>query len=127
MKSLGVLLGLSFALPVLLIGAWILKVLAIRFAKIENVTFNNSFVLVLVSGVLIFILMSPIGLEEFMELGILGVITFLTIVQTLSYTVGGKYVWKTTFQKAFKAILIPMVFQTILFAVFLNLMNGMMW
>jgi len=126
MKSLGVLLGLSFALPVLLIGAWILKVLAIRFAKIENVTFNNSFVLVLVSGVLIFILMSPIGLEEFMELGILGVITFLTIVQTLSYTVGGKYVWKTTFQKAFKAILIPMVFQTILFAVFLNLMNGMM-
>jgi hypothetical protein len=126
MKSLGVLLGLFFALPVLLIGAWILKVLAIRFAKIENATFKNSFVVVLVSGVLIFILMSPIGLEEFMELGILGVITFLTIVQTLSYTVGGKYVWKTTFQKAFKAILIPMVVQTILFAVFLNLMNGMM-
>ena len=70
--------------------------------------------------------MSPIGLEEFMELGILGVIAFLTIVQTLSYTVGGKYVWKTTFQKAFKAILIPMVVQTIIFAVFLNLMNGMM-
>ena len=126
MKSLGILLGLLFGLPLLLLGTLILKVLAIKFAKIENVTFKNTFVVCLVSGVLVSILIYPIGLEEFMELGILGVMAFLTVVQTLSYTIGGKFVWKTTFQKSFKAILIPMIVQTILFAFLLNYMNGMM-
>ena len=126
MELLGATLGLMFALPLLLLGTLILKVLATRFAKIENATFKNSFVVVLVSGVLIFLLISPIGLEEFTELGILGVLAFLTFVQTLSYTICGKYVWRTTFKKSFKAILIPMIVQTVIFAVFLNYINGMM-
>ena len=121
-----ILLGLLFGLPPILLGTLILKVLATRFAKIENATFKNSLVVVLVSGVLITILISPIGLDEFMELGVLGVIVFLTLVQTLSYTICGKYVWKTTFKRSFKAILIPMIVQTVIFVVLLNYMNGMM-
>lgn len=125
METAIILTTLFIVTPVLLITALVLKLLAKNFAKIENATFKNSFLVVLVSGLAIFISMSPIGLEEFMELGFIGVIIFLTVVQTSSYTVCGKYVWKTTFKKSFKAILIPMIIQTIIFALLLNYINGM--
>ena len=77
----------------------------------------------MIAGALVYVSFLPIGLEEILDLGIGGVMGFLVLVQTIAYTVAGKYVWKTDFVKSLKAISVPMIIQSILLAYALNKIN----
>jgi hypothetical protein len=120
-----VIIILLFVLPLLLLGALILMVLARKIGGIENANFKNSLVVCLAAGVLVYISFLPIGLEEVLDLGFGGVLGFLTLVQTIAYTVAGKYVWKTDFVKSLKAISIPMIIQSLALAYVVNKINDM--
>tara|TARA_X000001036_G_C20578782_1_gene765831 strand:- start:798 stop:1175 length:378 start_codon:yes stop_codon:yes gene_type:complete len=114
---------LLIVIPVLLLGALILMFLARKIGGIKNANFINSLVVCLIAGALVYVSFLPIGLEEILDLGIGGVMGFLVLVQTIAYTVAGKYVWKTDFVKSLKAISVPMIIQSILLAYALNKIN----
>ena len=118
-----VIIILLFVLPLLLLGALILMVLARKIGGIENANFKNSLVVCLAAGVLVYVSFLPIGLEEILDLGIGGVMGLLVLVQTIAYTVAGKYVWKTDFVKSLKAISVPMIIQSLALAYALNKIN----
>ena len=114
---------LLIVIPVLLLGALILMFLARKIGGIKNANFINSLVVCLIAGALVYVSFLPIGFEEILALGIGGVMGFLVLVQTIAYTVAGKYVWKTDFVKSLKAISVPMIIQSILLAYALNKIN----
>ena len=110
-------MALFIGVPVLVAGAFILKFLARKIGKIENANFKNSLLVEIAAGVLVTIMISPIGFEELMELGVIGSILAYILVLTIAYTLMGKLIWKSTFIQSFKANIVWILILSILISI----------
>ena len=117
MEGMIITMALFIGIPVLVAGAFILKTLARKVGKIENANFKNSLLVEIAAGVLVAIIISPIGFEELMELGIIGSILAYILVLTIAYTLMGKLIWKTTFIQSFKANIVWILILSILISI----------
>jgi len=117
MEGMIITMALFIGVPVLVAGAFILKFLARKIGKIENANFKNSLLVEIAAGVLVTIMISPIGFEELMELGVIGSILAYILVLTIAYTLMGKLIWKSTFIQSFKANIIWILILSILISI----------
>ena len=117
MEGMIITMALFIGVPVLVAGAFILKTLARKVGKIENANFKNSLLVEIAAGVLVAIIISPIGFEELMELGIIGSILAYILVLTIAYTLMGKLIWKSTFIQSFKANIVWILILSILISI----------
>ncbi|MDA9627991.1 hypothetical protein N9S69_04055 [Flavobacteriaceae bacterium] len=117
MEGMIITMALFIGIPVLVAGAFILKTLARKVGKIENANFKNSLLVEIAAGVLVAIIISPIGFEELMELGIIGSILAYILVLTIAYTLMGKLIWKTTFIQSFKANIVWILILSIIISI----------
>jgi len=117
MEGMIITMALLIGVPVLVAGAFILKFLARKVGKIENANFKNSLLVEIAAGVLATIMLSPIGFEELMELGVIGSILAYILVLTIAYTLMGKLIWKSTFIQSFKANIVWILILSILISI----------
>ena len=117
MEGMIITMALLIGVPVLVAGAFILKFLARKVGKIENANFKNSLLVEIAAGVLVQIIISPIGFEELMELGVIGSILAYILVLTIAYTLMGKLIWKSTFIQSFKANIIWILILSIIISI----------
>jgi len=117
MEGMIITMALFIGVPVLVAGAFILKFLARKVGKIENANFKNSLLVEIAAGVLATIMLSPIGFEELMELGVIGSILAYILVLTIAYTLMGKLIWKSTFIQSFKANIVWILILSILISI----------
>jgi hypothetical protein len=117
MEGMIITMALFIGVPVLVAGAFILKFLARKIGKIENANFKNSLLVEIAAGVLVTIMISPIGFEELMELGVIGSILAYILVLTIAYTLMGKLIWKSTFIQSFKANIVWILILSILISI----------
>ena len=117
MEGMIITMALFIGVPVLVAGAFILKFLARKVGKIENANFKNSLLVEIAAGVLVTIMISPIGFEELMELGVIGSILAYILVLTIAYTLMGKLIWKSTFIQSFKANIVWILILSILLSI----------
>ena len=117
MEGMIITMALFIGVPVLVVGAFILKFLARKVGKIENANFKNSLLVEIAAGVLVTIMISPIGFEELMELGVIGSILAYILVLTIAYTLMGKLIWKSTFIQSFKANIVWILILSILISI----------
>ena len=117
MEGMIITMALFIGVPVLVAGAFILKLLARKIGKIENANFKNSLLVEIAAGVLVTIMISPIGFEELMELGVIGSILAYILVLTIAYTLMGKLIWKSTFIQSFKANIVWILILSILISI----------
>ena len=117
MEGMIITMALFIGVPVLVAGAFILKFLARKVGKIENANFINSLLVEIAAGVLVTIMISPIGFEELMELGVIGSILAYILVLTIAYTLMGKLIWKSTFIQSFKANIVWILILSILISI----------
>jgi len=117
MEGMIITMALLIGVPVLVAGAFILKFLARKVGKIENANFKNSLLVEIAAGVLVTIMISPIGFEELMELGVIGSILAYILVLTIAYTLMGKLIWKSTFIQSFKANIVWILILSILISI----------
>jgi hypothetical protein len=117
MEGMIITMALFIGVPVLVAGAFILKFLARKVGKIENANFKNSLLVEIAAGVLVTIMISPIGFEELMELGVIGSILAYILVLTIAYTLMGKLIWKSTFIQSFKANIVWILILSILISI----------
>ena len=117
MEGMIITMALFIGVPLLVAGAFILKFLARKVGKIENANFKNSLLVEIAAGVLATIMLSPIGFEELMELGVIGSILAYILVLTIAYTLMGKLIWKSTFIQSFKANIVWILILSILISI----------
>ena len=117
MEGMIIAMALLIGVPVLVAGAFFLKFLARKVGKIENANFKNSLLVEIAAGVLVQIIISPIGFEELMELGVIGSILAYILVLTIAYTLMGKLIWKSTFIQSFKANIIWILILSIIISI----------
>ena len=117
MEGMIITMALFIGIPVIVAGAFILKFLARKVGKIENANFINSLLVEIAAGVLVTIMISPIGFEELMELGVIGSILAYILVLTIAYTLMGKLIWKSTFIQSFKANIVWILILSILISI----------
>jgi len=117
MEGMIITMALFIGVPVIVAGAFILKFLARKVGKIENANFKNSLLVEIAAGVLVTIMISPIGFEELMELGVIGSILAYILVLTIAYTLMGKLIWKSTFIQSFKANIVWILILSILISI----------
>ena len=117
MEGMIITMALFIGVPVLVAGAIILKFLARKVGKIENANFKNCLLVEIAAGVLVTIMISPIGFEELMELGVIGSILAYILVLTIAYTLMGKLIWKSTFIQSFKANIVWILILSILISI----------
>ncbi len=117
MEGMIITMALLIGIPGLVAGAFILKFLARKVGKIENANFKNSLLVEIAAGVLVAIIISPIGFEELMELGVIGSILAYILVLTIAYTLMGKLIWKSTFIQSFKANIIWILILSIIISI----------
>jgi hypothetical protein len=117
MEVMIITMALLIGIPGLVAGAFILKFLARKVGKIENANFKNSLLVEIAAGVLVAIIISPIGFEELMELGVIGSILAYILVLTIAYTLMGKLIWKSTFIQSFKANIIWILILSIIISI----------
>ena len=114
MEGMIIAMALFIGVPCLILGAFILKFLAKKIGKIENANFKNSLLVELAAGVLMVVILAPIGLEELMELGMIGSILAYIVSLTFTYTLMGKFIWKTTYMQSFKANIVWIILLSII-------------
>jgi hypothetical protein len=117
MEGMIITMALLIGISGLVAGAFILKFLARKVGKIENANFKNSLLVEIAAGVLVAIIISPIGFEELMELGVIGSILAYILVLTIAYTLMGKLIWKSTFIQSFKANIIWILILSIIISI----------
>ena len=117
MEGMIITMALLIGVPLLVVGAFVLKFLARKVGKIENANFKNSLLVEIAAGVLVQIIISPIGFEELMELGVIGSILAYILVLTIAYTLMGKLIWKSTFIQSFKANIIWILILSIIISI----------
>ena len=120
MEGIIITMVLLVGVPLLVVGAFILKFLARKVGKIENANFKNSLLVELAAGVLIAIIISPIGFEELMELGVIGSILAYILVLTIAYTLMGKLIWKSTLIQSFKANIVWILILSIIMSIMVS-------
>ena len=120
MEGIIITMFLLVGVPLLVVGAFILKFLARKVGKIENANFKNSLLVELAAGVLIAIIISPIGFEELMELGVIGSILAYILVLTIAYTLMGKLIWKSTLIQSFKANIVWILILSIIMSIMVS-------
>ncbi len=113
-------MALFIGVPVLVAGAFILKFLARKVGEIENANFKNSLLVEIAAGVLVAIIISPIGFEELMELGVIGSILAYIFLLTIAYTLMGKLIWKCSFIQSFKANIIWILVLSIIISIVIS-------
>jgi len=117
MEGMFITMALFIGVPGLIIGAFILKFLARKVGKIENANFKNSLLIELAAGVLMAVIISPIGFEDLMELGIIGSLLVYIFVLTITYTLMGKLIWKSTYLQSFKANIIWIIVLSLIISI----------
>ena len=117
MEGMIIAMALLIGVPLLVVGAFVLKFLARKVGKIENANFKNSLLVEIAAGVLVQIIISPIGFEELMALGVIGSILAYILVLTIAYTLMGKLIWKSTFIQSFKANIIWILILSIIISI----------
>ncbi|WP_299057114.1 hypothetical protein [uncultured Polaribacter sp.] len=120
MEGMIITMALFIGVPVLVSGAFILKFLARKVGKIENANFKNSLLVEIAAGVLVAIIISPIGFEELMELGVIGSILVYIFLLTIAYTLMGKLIWKSSFIQSFKANIIWILVLSIIISIVIS-------
>ncbi|MDG2138975.1 MAG: hypothetical protein P8J77_02085 [Flavobacteriales bacterium] len=117
MEGMFITMALMIGVPSLIIGAFILKFLARKVGEIENANFKNSFLVGLAACILMLIILSPIGFEQLIELGLIGSILCYIISLTITYTLMGKLIWKCTYIQSFKANIIWIIILSIFISI----------
>ncbi|WP_299057150.1 hypothetical protein [uncultured Polaribacter sp.] len=120
MEGMIITMALFIGVPVLVAGAFILKFLARKVGEIENANFKNSLLVEIAAGVLVAIIISPIGFEELMELGVIGSILAYIFLLTIAYTLMGKLIWKCSFIQSFKANIIWILVLSIIISIVIS-------
>ena len=120
MEGMFITMALFIGVPLLIAGAFILKFLARKVGKIENANFKNSLLVEIAAGVLVGIIISPIGFEELMELGVIGSLLAYILVLTIAYTLMGKLIWKSTFIQSFKANIVWILILSIIISIIVS-------
>ncbi len=114
------------------IGGIVLLALAKNVGQVANATFKNSFLVCLISSVIILIFWylmmdNPKAVARFFSdggLGLLGVFVFNIITLSAAYIVVGKFVWKCTWLQSVKANIVWIIAYSGLIMYALNKITG---
>jgi hypothetical protein len=120
MEGMFITMALFILLPGLIIGAFILKFLARKIGEIEDANFKNSLLVEIIAGVLMVIILSPFGFEDIIDLGVFGSFIVYLIILTLTYTVSGKFIWKSSYLQSFKANIVWIVIFSIIITIMIS-------
>ena len=100
--SVGALIGAA-------IGGLVLWLLAKGVGKIDNANYGNSFLVCLISGVIIMGIWWLIGMNTLAGMGFGGIIILNIVMLAVVYITVGKFIWKCEWIESFKANIIWVV------------------
>ena len=112
--ELGFMVAAIISLPYLLIGTFILKLLATKIGKVETAKYMNTLLVVIIGGIGTYIILYvaidiilsiylDVGARWGIGLGIASSMMAISISWAMSYIPAGKYIWKTGWMNSLKA------------------------
>ena len=102
---MGIIIGMivCFTLILSVIGAFVLKLSAKSIGKIENAKFGNSFLICLISALIVTAFLSLFGTDSILAMGFGGIVVLNIITLAVVYTTVGKFIWNCEWMQSVKA------------------------